>query len=86
MCTFVGRGILAAWANNAQCIGVETGHDQKDCLHTGRAGATLVYLVNKQARNLKSDNLSFDVHPRASRKVTLTFRSKYEDRIVVHTY
>lgn len=30
MCTFVGRGILAAWANNAQCIGMDTGR-QKDC-------------------------------------------------------
>lgn len=32
MCTFVGRGILAAWTNNAQCIGVETG-DQKTALY-----------------------------------------------------
>lgn len=54
MCTFVGRGILAAWANNAQCIGMDTGDNK----YIRWAGATL-YLGN-QARNLKSDNLSFD--------------------------
>lgn len=62
MCTFVGRGILAAWANNAQCIGMDTGDErtaQYPSTYLGvYDGRGLLYLGN-QARNLKSDNLSF---------------------------
>ena len=58
MCTFVGRGILAAWANNAQCIGMDMGDKMAVRYGTVRKTGGDYTLSHKQAGNLKSDNLT----------------------------
>lgn len=60
MCTIVGRGILAACTNNAQCLGMEHGRQERPY-----DGGYFSWWVGTELastlRNLKSDNLNMDV-------------------------